>query len=69
MSRSSPPADLSQIFEPIRGDMEAVEQECARHIEYRVELIPQIGRYIQNSGGKRVRPALLVRRATLDRAD
>ena len=40
--------------------METVEQECARHIESRVELIPQIGRYIQNSGGKRVRPALLL---------
>ena len=60
MSRSSPPADLSQIFEPIRGDLETVEQEYARHIESRVELIPQIGRYIQNSGGKRVRPALVL---------
>jgi octaprenyl-diphosphate synthase len=57
--------DLAQIFEPIRGDLEAVEREFLRHIESRVELIPQIGRYIQNSGGKRVRPALLLMAARL----
>ena len=49
-------ADLAQIFEPIRGDLEAVEQEFVRHIQSRVALIPEMGRYIQNSGGKRVRP-------------
>lgn len=52
--------DLSEIFEPIRADLEAVEREFARHVESRVELIPQIGRYIQTSGGKRVRPAVLL---------
>jgi octaprenyl-diphosphate synthase len=57
--------DLGQIFEPIRGDLEAVEQEFLRHVESRVELIPQIGRYIQMSGGKRVRPAVLLMAARL----
>jgi octaprenyl-diphosphate synthase len=52
--------DLAQIFEPIREDLEAVEQQFLRHVESRVELIPQIGRYIQTSGGKRMRPALLL---------
>jgi octaprenyl-diphosphate synthase len=52
--------DLAQIFEPIRADLDAVEQEFLRHVESRVELIPQIGRYIQTSGGKRVRPAVLL---------
>jgi octaprenyl-diphosphate synthase len=52
--------DLAQIFEPIRDDLDAVEREFMRHVESRVELIPQIGRYIQTSGGKRVRPALLL---------
>lgn len=61
----SPPADLAQIFEPIRADLETVEQQFARHIESRVELIPQIGRYIQTSGGKRVRPAMLLMAARL----
>jgi hypothetical protein len=53
-------ADLAQIFEPIRDDLEAVEQEFVRHIQSRVALIPEMGRYIQKSGGKRVRPAVLL---------
>jgi octaprenyl-diphosphate synthase len=63
----NPPSslDLSQIFDPIRTELEAVEQEFLRHVESRVELIPQIGRYIQMSGGKRVRPAVLLMAARL----
>ena len=58
---SNPPAhDLSEIFEPVQADLEAVEREFARHVQSRVELIPEIGRYIQTSGGKRVRPAVLL---------
>lgn len=60
MQKSSPPVDLAQIFGPIRSDLETVDREFSRHIESRVELIPQIGRYIQTSGGKRIRPALLL---------
>ncbi|MDQ3069265.1 MAG: polyprenyl synthetase family protein [Acidobacteriota bacterium] len=58
-------ADLTQIFEPVRADLEAVEKEFARHVESRVALIPEMGRYIQHSGGKRVRPALLLMAARL----
>jgi octaprenyl-diphosphate synthase len=58
-------ADLTQIFEPVRADLEKVEAEFARHVESRVALIPEMGRYIQNSGGKRVRPALLLMAARL----
>jgi octaprenyl-diphosphate synthase len=57
--------DLAQIFEPIRADLDAVEREFLRHVESRVELIPQIGKYIQTSGGKRVRPAVLLMAARL----
>ncbi len=65
LSRTSAPPDLAQIFEPIQQDLETVEQQFVRHIESRVELIPEIGRYIQNGGGKRVRPALLLMCARL----
>ena len=58
--KSSAPADLTQIFEPIRTDLDAVEEAYAKHIQSRVELIPQIAHYIQTSGGKRVRPAVLL---------
>ena len=57
--------DLVQIFEPIREDLERVEQEFARHIQSRVALIPEMGKYIQKSGGKRVRPAVLLMAARL----
>ena len=65
MQPSSSFADLAQIFEPVRADLEKVEKEFARHVESRVALIPEMGRYIQNSGGKRVRPALLLMAARL----
>jgi octaprenyl-diphosphate synthase len=58
--KSSIAADLTLIFEPIREDLEAVEREFVRHIQSRVALIPEMGRYIQKSGGKRVRPAVLL---------
>ena len=57
--------DLAQIFEPIREDLERVEHEFARHIQSRVALIPEMGKYIQKSGGKRVRPAVLLMAARL----
>jgi octaprenyl-diphosphate synthase len=64
-----PPAtsaiNLAQIFEPVREQLARVELEFARHLESRVELIPEMGRYVQMSGGKRVRPAVLLLAARL----
>jgi len=57
--------DLAQIFEPIRADLEAVDREFGRHVQSHVELIPKIGSYIQTSGGKRIRPAVLLMSARL----
>jgi octaprenyl-diphosphate synthase len=57
--------DLAQIFEPVRDQLAKVEREFARHLESRVELIPQMGKYVQMSGGKRVRPAVLLLSARL----
>jgi octaprenyl-diphosphate synthase len=51
---------LSQIFEPIRADLDKVDREFARHVQSQVALIPRIGEYIQTSGGKRIRPAVLL---------
>jgi octaprenyl-diphosphate synthase len=51
---------IAQIFEPIREDLEKVELEFGRHVQSQIELIPRIGNYIQNSGGKRIRPAVLL---------
>jgi octaprenyl-diphosphate synthase len=58
-------ADLIQLFEPVRADLEAVEREYERQVQSQVHVIPEIGAYIQNSGGKRVRPAVLLMAARL----
>ncbi|MEO8482314.1 MAG: polyprenyl synthetase family protein [Acidobacteriota bacterium] len=63
-SASSVP-DLTQIFEPVRDELARVEREFAKYLESRVELIPQMGKYVQMSGGKRVRPAVLLMAARL----
>ena len=60
---------LSQIFDPIRADLEQVEREFGRQVESQVELIPTIGKYIQTSGGKRMRPAVLLMAARLSGYD
>ena len=56
---------LAEIFEPVREELLRVEREFTRHLESRVELIPQMGKYVQMSGGKRVRPAVLLMSARL----
>ena len=56
---------LSEIFEPIQADLEKVDREFGRQVESQVDVIPNIGRYIQTSGGKRIRPAVLLMAARL----
>jgi octaprenyl-diphosphate synthase len=51
---------LAQLFEPIRADLERVDAEFGRHVQSQISLIPKIGQYIQTSGGKRMRPAVLL---------
>jgi len=58
-------AALAQFFEPIRDDLREVEREFARHVQSQVALIPTIGDYIQNGGGKRIRPAVLLMAARM----
>jgi octaprenyl-diphosphate synthase len=57
--------DLIQLFEPIRADLDEVEREYLRQVESKVGVIPEIGAYIQKSGGKRVRPAVLLMAARM----
>jgi len=61
---SSVPA-LAEIFQPVKDELARVEDEFARHLQSRVELIPEMGKYVQMSGGKRVRPAVLLMAARL----
>jgi octaprenyl-diphosphate synthase len=47
---------LSEIREPVAEDMQAVDRLILRRLESDVVLVNQIGHYIVNSGGKRLRP-------------
>lgn len=58
-------ATLAQLFEPIRDDLRAVEHEFARHVQSQIAVIPEIGNYVKESGGKRIRPAVLLMAARM----
>jgi octaprenyl-diphosphate synthase len=54
------PSALAQVFEPIRDDLREVEREFALHVQSQIDVIPTIGNYVKESGGKRIRPAVLL---------
>jgi octaprenyl-diphosphate synthase len=49
-----------EIYNLVENGLSQVERELARHSSSNIQLIDQIGRYIQDSGGKRIRPAILL---------
>jgi octaprenyl-diphosphate synthase len=49
-----------KIFKLVEDDLVLVEQELARHSASNIHLIDCIGEYVHDSGGKRIRPALLL---------
>jgi octaprenyl-diphosphate synthase len=65
LAQKASAATLAQLFEPIRDDLRQVEREFTRHIQSQVAVIPTIGSYIQDGGGKRIRPAVLLMAARM----
>jgi octaprenyl-diphosphate synthase len=49
-----------EIYKLVEGGLSQVEEELSRHSRSSIQLIDRIGRYIQDSGGKRIRPAVLL---------
>jgi octaprenyl-diphosphate synthase len=49
-----------EIFELVRSDLQKVEEEFCQQIVSSVSPITDIGQYLQVSGGKRLRPALVL---------
>lgn len=54
-----------RILGYIKGDLERIETEIAEHLDSSVPLISRVGNYIMNSGGKRLRPLLMILGARL----
>ncbi len=52
--------DLSQIRSPVAEDVKAVDKLIVDRLHSNVVLINQIGHYIVSSGGKRLRPLLVL---------
>jgi octaprenyl-diphosphate synthase len=54
-----------EIFDLLRDDLLALEQEFGADTVSRVRAITEIGEYLRHGGGKRIRPALLLLAAKL----
>jgi octaprenyl-diphosphate synthase len=58
--KSTPEIDPQAIRALVSGEMEAVDREIQSRLASDVVLINQLGAYIINSGGKRLRPLLVL---------
>jgi octaprenyl-diphosphate synthase len=63
----SAPATISgkEVFDLLRDDLVALEDEFGRDTVANVQAITEIGEYLRAGGGKRIRPALLLLAAKL----
>ena len=52
--------DINQVFALIENELKETETAFSRHLGSEIDLIPKIGEHIILSGGKRLRPALLI---------
>ncbi|NOT49584.1 MAG: polyprenyl synthetase family protein [Acidobacteria bacterium] len=55
-----PQLKARQIFSLIKEEMSQVEVELERQASSNIQVIDYLGEYVRSSGGKRVRPALLI---------
>ncbi|ETW99183.1 MAG: hypothetical protein ETSY1_16050 [Candidatus Entotheonella factor] len=51
---------VKQIANLIADDLDRVEEAIATHLESDVSFISEVGNYVLSSGGKRIRPVLLI---------
>ena len=58
-------AAAKEVFDLLRDDLIAIEREFERDAVSGVEVITEIGEYLREGGGKRIRPALLLLSAKL----
>ena len=54
-----------EMVEFIEDDLKRVEEAIAQHLQSEVSFISDVARYVLSSGGKRIRPVLLIMSARL----
>ncbi|MCD6353114.1 MAG: polyprenyl synthetase family protein [Proteobacteria bacterium] len=52
--------NIEAVYEMVDKDLQEVEKELDRNLQSEAALIPEIGKHILNSGGKRFRPLILI---------
>ncbi|MCH8074817.1 MAG: polyprenyl synthetase family protein [SAR324 cluster bacterium] len=57
--------NLTEILENIKDDLALVEERIAAQLNTEIPLLNEVGQYILESGGKRLRPAILIYAARL----
>lgn len=62
-------ATMQDVWDFYRADLQGVDQHIQKHVDSGVPLINQIALYILTSGGKRIRPLLLMISARLSGFD
>src|SRR5213593_1198298 len=60
MGRLGQAFTAKEIFDLVKSDLRVVEEEIAQESLSSVDAITTIGRYLHASGGKRLRPSLLL---------
>ena len=55
-----PPLDLADIFDLVRDDFRRVNLLIPRQLSSGIELVEEIGHYIVDAGGKRLRPLIVL---------
>jgi len=58
-------ATAREVFDLLRDDLVAVEQELGRNAASTVDTVTEIAEYLREGGGKRIRPSLLLLSAHL----
>ena len=58
--RQDPQIAATKIFDLVRAEMALVDEEFERQASSNIQVIDYLGEYLRASGGKRLRPALLV---------
>lgn len=58
---------MESVIALLKDEMQAVERQFEQHLASDVQLISQVGQYVLSSGGKRIRPMLLILCARLCR--
>ncbi len=54
-----------EIYKLVESDLARIEEELSRESRSNVQLIDRIGHYIQDSGGKRIRPTIFLLSSSL----